>query len=65
MGNQHSSINYSALYQYKLLELYLYEDFKMKITQLNKQGLDELEKQKLDTSLKKFDEIVNLFEQYL
>jgi hypothetical protein len=37
----------------------------MKITQLNKQGLDELEKQKLDTSLKKFDEIVNLFEQYL
>lgn len=58
-------INYSALYQYKLLELYLYEDFKMKITQLNKQALDELEKQKLDISLKKFDEIVKMFDQYL
>ncbi len=51
-------------YQYRLLELYRYEEIKININHLNKEGLDSLERGDLSNSLAIYDRLINQLEEY-
>jgi hypothetical protein len=52
-------------YHYKLLDLYKFEQLKILITKLNKDGLAALHEDELDNSLGKFSEITKLLNEYI
>ena len=51
-------------YQYRLLELYRYEEIKININHLNKEGLDSLERGDLSNSLAIYEKLINQLEEY-
>jgi len=52
-------------YVYKLLELYKYEELKIAVNELNKEGLYALYKHDFVGTADKYDEIIELIEKYL
>ena len=52
-------------YVYKLLNLYKYEELKIAVDELNKDGLFALYKHDFDGTVNKYDEIIELIEKYL
>lgn len=57
-------VNYSSIYHYQLLEIYRFEDLKVKINQLSKIGIINLEKSLLKESQSKFKEITEILSEY-
>jgi len=51
-------------YQYRLLELYRYEEIKININHLNKEGIDSLERGDLSNSLAIYEKLINQLEEY-
>ena len=51
-------------YQYRLLELYRYEEIKININHLNIEGLDSLERGDLSNSLAIYEKLINQLEEY-
>jgi len=51
-------------YQYRLLELYRYEEIKININHMIKEGLDSLERGDLSNSLVIYEKIINQLEEY-
>jgi len=52
-------------YHYKLLDLYKFEQLKILITKLNKEGLASLHEDELKASLGKFSEITRILDEYI
>ncbi|MHA1762778.1 MAG: hypothetical protein ACTSYC_03345, partial [Promethearchaeota archaeon] len=56
--------NETKIYNYMLIELYRFEELKIKYNQLNKDAMDALEQENFEESFEKFKVIKTLLEKF-